>query len=364
MEVSLENYRHNYRTIKEHVKRRVIAVLKADSYGMGVVPVAWTLKSEGADFFAVATPDEALALRSAGIPDPILVLGSSPYETAREYVRKGIRAAITDQAMAEELSREAVRLGCTAYVHLKIDSGMGRIGFLHPSVREIASKLHHLPGIKTEGVFTHFATSDEADLSYTHKQFKSFMKSVDIIREAGLSPTMIHCCNSGAVLADLSEMFCDAVRPGHIVSGLIPTPECGKSVHIKPCFEVKTAIGAVRELPADMGISYGLTYTTERPTVTAVLPIGYADGYSRSLSNKGDVLIHGKRCRIIGRICMDQCIVNISDVPEAKPGDEVVLIGRQGGESITIEEYAEAIGGITAMVPVMFTARVPRVYID
>jgi alanine racemase len=362
MEVSLENYRRNYRAIKERVKRRVIAVLKADSYGMGVVPVAWALKSEGADFFAVATPDEALRLRSIGIPDPILVLGSSPYEAAREYVRNGIRAAITDHVMAEEMSKEAVREKRAAYVHLKIDSGMGRIGFLHGSVREISSKLRHLPGVEVEGVFTHFATADEADLSHTHSQFKSFMNSLDVVREEGLNPSMVHCCNSAAILADLSDMFCDAVRPGHIISGLIPTLECGRAVKIEPCFEVKTAIGAIRELPAGMGISYGLTYTTDQTTRTAILPVGYADGYNRNLSNKGDVLIRGKRCRILGRVCMDQCMVNISGVPEAEPGDEVVLIGRQGDDAITIEEYAEKAGVITAMVPVMFTSRVPRVY--
>ena len=364
MEVSLDNIRYNYRSICAHVKpSKIIAVVKANGYGLGAVPVAWCLKAEGADFFGVATPDEAVELREAGILDPVLVLGSSPYDAAETYVKLGIRAAITDVLMAEALSRAAARQNCRAYVHLKVDSGLGRIGFLPNAAISIAEKISKLPGIQLEGVFTHFATSDTSDLKHTHEQFKVFSAALESLRSAGVSFDMVHCCNSGALLAGLSGMYCDAVRPGQILHGIIPTKECGSAVTVKPCFEVKTAIGAIRELPPDYGISYGLTYTTSETERTAILPVGYADGYNRNLSNKGEVLIRGQRCPIRGRICMDQCVVGISHLKEAAVGDEVVLIGRQGGEVITLEDVADAMSSITPTIPVSFTARVPRVYV-
>jgi alanine racemase len=364
MEVSLGKIRLNYRNIKNLVKKRVIAVVKADAFGMGAVRVAWSLKAEGADYFAVATPDEALELRAAGIPDPILVLGASPYEAAVEYVRHEIRATITDLQMAKAISDEAARQNRRAYVHLKIDTGMGRIGFFPHEVPGVGEVLKSLLGLEVEGVFTHFAKADESDLSFTRHQFGTFMSAVETVRQIGLNPAMVHCCNSGALLANLSDMFCDAVRPGHILHGLIPAEECGSAVEIAPCFEVKTAIGAVRELPDGAGVGYSHTYTTSGTTMTAILPVGYVDGYSRLLSNRGEVLIHGKRCPVIGRICMDQTMVDVSNLPGAHPGEEVVLIGRQGGESVDIGEIAGKIGGNTATIPVMFNMRVPRIYVE
>jgi alanine racemase len=364
MEVSLDSFGVNYRTIRDHVRpSRVIAVVKANAYGMGAVPVSWALKAAGADFFAVATPDEAIELKEAGIPDPVLVLGSSPYEAADTYVRLGIRAAITDVRMAELLSAAACRMERPAYIHLKVDSGMGRIGFLSDAALSAAEAVRKLPGIDFEGVFTHFSTSDEKDLSHTHKQFEVFSSIVQSMRKGGIPVKIAHCCNSGAMLADLSEMFADAVRPGQILSGMIPSEDCGSAFAVKSCFEVKTAVGAVRELPEGMGVSYGLTYTTAAAERVAILPVGYADGYSRALSNRGEVLIRGQRCPIRGRVCMDQCIVGVSHLKEVCPGDEVVLIGSQGGQSITLEEYADWISTITVTVPVNFTARLPRVYV-
>lgn len=364
MEVSLENFRHNYCAIRDHVKTaKVIAVLKANAYGMGSIPVAWSLKKEGVDFFAVATPDEAVTLREAGIADPILVLGSSPYDVAETYVKLGIRAAITDIRMAEALSKAAQRLGRPAHIHLKADTGMGRIGFLPDAVLKVAETIHNLPGIDFEGIFTHFATSDELDLKHTHDQFNTFSSVVESIKKAGISVRMVHCCNSGALLADLSEMFWDGVRPGQILNGIIPSKECGSAIPIKPCFEVKTAIGALRELPDGTGVSYGLTYTTHGMERVAILPMGYADGLNRALSNRGEVLIRGERCPVVGRICMDQSVVNVSHLRDVEVGDEVVVVGRQGKNAITIEEMAEKLSTITATIPVMFTARVPRVYV-
>ena len=364
MEVSLDNFRQNYRAISEHVKpSRVIAVVKADAYGMGAVPVSWALKAEGADFFGVATPDEAVELREAGIDDSVLVLGSSPYDAAETYVKLGISAAITDVMMAEALSRAAVRQNRQAHVHLKVDSGMGRIGFLPDAVLSVAEKVSKLPGLHVEGTFTHFATADTNNLEHVHEQFKVFSSVVESLRKADIPLGMVHCCNSGAVLNGMSNMFCDAVRPGHILNGINPSQECDSaSLGIKPCFEVKTAVGVIRELPPDFGVSYGLTYTTNEAERVAILPVGYADGFQRGLSNKGEVLIRGKRCPIRGRICMDQCIVGISHLKEVAVGDEVVLIGSQGDDAITVEEFAATLSSIAATVPVSFTARIPRVY--
>jgi alanine racemase len=364
MEVSLENYRHNFRAIRENAGRaNVIAVIKANAYGMGVIPVARALKEEGANFFAVATPDEAVELREAGIRDWILVMGQSPYDAAETYVSLGIVATITDMDMALALSKAAGKIGRPARVHLKVDSGMGRIGFLPKDALNAAQKLRALSGIDLEGVFTHFAKADEADTSATRRQFAVFESVIKEIKGAGIPIKMSHCCNSGAILANLSDMYLDAVRPGHMLHGLMPSPECGSSVPIKPCFEVKTAISLIRELPAGAGISYGLTYRTDEAELVAVLPVGYGDGYNRGLSNIGCVLIQGKRCPIRGRICMDQCVVCVSHLKDPKAGDEVVLIGRQENDAITVEEIAEKLSTITGTIPLSFTARVPRVYV-
>jgi len=364
MEVSLDNFRYNYRVIRDRVKpSKVIAVIKADAYGMGAVPVAWALKTEGADFFGVATPDEAVELKEAGIDDPVLVLGSSPYDAAETYVKLGIRSAITDVMMARALSRAAVHQNRKAHVHIKVDSGMGRIGFLPNAVFSAAEEISKLPGIHVEGTFTHFATADTSNLDHAHVQFKVFSSVLESLRSAGVPLGMVHCCNSGAVLNGFSHMFFDAVRPGHILNGIIPSTDCGDAVSIKSCFEIKTAVGAVRELPPDFGVSYSLTYRTSETERVAILPVGYADGFNRNLSNKGEVLIRGERCPIRGRICMDQCIIGVSHLKEVAVGDEVVLIGRQGNEAITISEYAETASTIVATVPVSFTARMPKVYV-
>ncbi len=365
MEVSLDNLRYNYRLIRKHVKgARVIAVVKANAYNLGLMQAAWALRGAGADFFAVATPDEAIELRDGGITSPVLVLGTSPYAVAGEYVRLGIRAALTDPAMAEALSAEAVRQGKKAYVHVKIDSGLGRIGFIPgPSMRDIEEAVA-LPGIEAEGVFTHFATADIGDMTYTREQYGRFLSVLEELSGKGIRFRIRHCCNSAATL-ETPEMALDAVRPGHIIVGMYPSPEVKRSIIVKPCFEFKTAIGLIRELPPGTGISYGLSYTTKGTERIAQLPVGYADGYFRELWNKGiDVLVGGVRCPVVGRICMDQMMVNVTAVPEAAVGDEVVLIGKQGESEITLDEVAEKMGTLACVPPTLISRRVPRVYID
>ena len=369
MEVRLDNIKANCRAIHGHVMKatgkdtRIFGVIKANAYSLGAIPVAWALREAGVRDFIVATADEALELRSGGITDPVLVLGASPYEAASEYVRYGIRATITDLEMAEALSAASCKLGKKASVHIKVDTGMGRIGFRPDETAEIVSRVAALPGVECEGIFTHFATSDCSDLSYTKEQHELFLEALESLRKKGISIPIRHCCNSGATLS-FPEWGMEGVRPGQLLAGMYPTDEVPRSIPILPGFSFKTAISALRSLPGGSGISYGLTYHTSTEERLAVLPVGYADGFSRDLSNRGEVLIHGVRCPVVGRICMDQCMVNVSGLPDAKVGDEVVIIGCQGEEEISIYEYAEKLGTIVAAIGAMISKRVPRVYLD
>ena len=370
MEVRLDNIRANCRAIRKHIGSgksgkapKIFGVIKANAYNLGAVPVAWALREAGVDFFIVATPDEAIELRDGGICDPILVLGASPYDAAPEYVRHGIRASITDMEMAKAMSAAAVRLGHTARVHLKVDTGMGRIGFSPEAAAEMAFRVASLPGIRCEGIFTHFATADSADLTYTREQHGTFLETLRAVEARGISIPLRHCCNSGATLS-FPEWAMEGVRPGQLLAGMYPTDDVPRTVPILPGFSFKTRVSAIRILPPGQGVSYGLTYTTRGEERLAVLPVGYADGFARGLSNRASVLVRGTRCPVAGRICMDQCMVNVSALPGVSVGDEVVLIGRQDQEEISIYEYAAKLDTIVAAVGAMISPRVPRIYVD
>ena len=366
MEVHLGNIKENYKAIQKHIGqgKRIFGVVKGNAYNLGAVQVAKTLLDVGADFFAVATPDEAIELREAGIGIPILVLGPSPYAVAEEYVRYGIRAAINDLGIAKALSNASQKLKMPAYGHVKIDSGMGRIGFFPEEAVDVATKIKEMSGVVMEGVFTHFAISDQKDLTYTWEQYHKFERTLKEIESAGINFRIRHCCNSGATLA-LPELALDGVRPGQIVVGMYPSTEVVRSVEIKPGFEFKTAVVALRDVPAGRGLSYGLIYCTSSTEKIAVLPVGYADGFNRDLSGKGtEVLVRGVRCPVVGRVCMDQTMVNVSHLPNVEIGDEVVLLGKQGNDLISLEEMAEKMGGIVTTIPTAISKRVPRVYIE
>lgn len=366
MEVNLKNIKDNYRAIQRHIGKgkRIFGVVKGNAYNLGAVEVAKALLEVGADFFAVATPDEAIELREAGIDTPVLVLGPSPYAVAEEYVRYGIRAAVNDLGIAKSLSDASVKLGMPAYGHLKIDTGMGRIGFFPEDVVDVAKKIKALPGLVLEGVFTHFAIADEKDLTYTIGQHEKFEKALKDLEAAGITFSIRHCCNSGATLA-MPEWAMEGVRPGQLVVGMYPSPDAVRSVKLKPGFEFKTEIVALRDVPPGKGISYGLIYHTSGTEKIAVIPAGYADGFSRDLSGKGaEVLVRGVRCPVVGRVCMDQAMINVSAVPDVRIGDEVVLLGKQGDELISLEEMAGKLGGIVTTIPIGIGKRVPRVYLD
>jgi len=365
MEVNLENLKKNYRSIRDHVGQnsQVMAVIKADGYGHGAIPVAKALIEEGCQRFAVAIPDEALELREGGISDPVLVLGPSPYSVAAEYVKLDIAAAFTDLDFAKAMSEEAVKQGKEALLHMKIDTGMGRIGFLPEEVPQVINEIASLPGIRMEGLFTHFATADEKRLDYTSEQFSRYTQVLSYLENRGFKISLRHVCNAAGTL-NSPDKYLDAVRPGIILYGMWPSSECIRPIELHPTFQVKTEVSLVRELPPRSGIGYGLRYMTRGMEKTAVLPVGYADGYTRAMSMKMDVLIHGQRAPIVGNICMDQTMVDITHLDNVHVGDEVVLVGRQGSEEITPEEIAAARGTINYEVPISFLKRVPRVYVQ
>jgi len=368
LEVDLSRIRSNYRAVRKHIGEGplIFGVVKGDAYKLGALPVAKVLEDEGATFFAVATCDEAIELKEGGIEGPVLVLGPSPYGVAGEYVRLGIRATVNDPQIARAMSDAAVRQGNTAYAHVKVDTGMGRIGFFPDQIKTELEEISKLPGLELEGIFTHFAIADarEDNLDYTREQYRTFCTVLEDLKQSGINFKIRHCCNSGATLA-LPEYAMDGVRPGQLVVGMYPSKEVVRSIPLDPVFEFKTEIAAIRDVPSGKGISYGLIYYTSSQERLAVIPVGYADGYCRELSGTGvEVLVRGKRCPVVGRICMDQAVVDVSGVPGANVGDEVVLIGRQGDEFISAEEIADRMGTIVTTIPNRIGKRVSRVYID
>lgn len=364
MEVSLDNLAFNYRSIKNHVGPEVqlMSVIKADAYGHGVMEVARRLSSEGCQRFAVATSDEAFALRDGGVGEALLVMGPTSYASAGELVRRNVSVALTDMDMARALSKAAESEGTPAYVHLKVDSGMGRIGFLPEEVPAILDELISLPGVVVEGLFTHFATADERRLDYTESQYRRYLDVLAMLEDKGVRIPVRHVCNSAGTL-NSPEKHLDACRPGVILYGMWPSGDCIRPIELKPTFEVKTSIAMIRNLPPRSGVGYGLRYMTRGDERIAVLPIGYADGLSRAFSMKIQMLVKGTRVPQVGNICMDQTMIDVTGL-DVSVGDEVVIVGAQGGEIITPDELAGARHNtINYEIPIMFSKRIPRVYV-
>ncbi|MCL1940707.1 MAG: alanine racemase [Synergistaceae bacterium] len=364
MEVNLSNLRANFSSIRSYVKgREIYAVVKADAYGHGVVESSRALLKEGCKLFAVAIPEEAIELRSAGIKVPILVLGASAYDSAEELVRLDVAAACTDVKFAAAMSKTAKKQSKIAKLHIKIDSGMGRVGFTVKEFMAAVEKILPLPSIEIEGMFTHFAVADESRPDWTNHQFSEYKKALAYAARFGLNVKR-HVCNSAGILAH-PDKHLDMVRPGVILYGMMPSPDtvCAYPIKLLPTFEVKTGIALIRDLPSGTGVSYGLRYMTRGNERIAVLPVGYADGYTRALTGKMSVLIHGRRCPIVGSICMDQMMADVTALENVKTGDEVVLVGKQGKEAITPEEMAGARNTINYEIPIIFQNRVPKIYI-
>lgn len=365
-EIDLTNLEHNYRALRGMLPRgcRFLGVVKANAYGHGAIPVARKLVELGAEYLAVACLDEAVELRQAGITTPILILGPTLPEFSGELVHYDLTQAVHDFGMARELSCAAVKFGKTLKIHIKLDTGMSRLGFtcnegeMDFSVREIV-KVCSLPGIECEGIFTHFANAD-GDENYTMRQFTRFMDALDKLSACGVEFKIRHCAASAAVL-NYPCTHLDMVRPGIAQYGHYPDPTCEglDGPGLLPVMRVKTRVIAIRELEKGTCISYGCTYTLNRDSRIAVLPIGYADGLARLLSNRGEVLVHGMRAPILGRVCMDLCMVDVTDIPDVTVADEVIVFGPE----LPLEEKADTVGTIQYELLCGITRRVPRVYI-
>jgi alanine racemase len=366
-EINLDAAAHNVREIRRIARPRakVMAVVKADGYGHGANVIAETALRNGADRLAAATLDEALALNKALTGSPILIFGYTPLRDMAAVVEHGLIQTVYQTEQAGALSRAAVSLNKTAKIHLKIDTGMGRIGFLpgdgaRRSIMEIAK----LPHLELEGIFTHFAAADSADKRYQNRQLDVFLSFVELLRKDGLEFELRHAANSAAIL-DCPDAHLDLVRAGILIYGAYPSREVNRTLaDLKPVMTWKAQVAQVKRVGKGVSISYGRTYTTAEPSLIATLPLGYADGYPRRLSNRSEVLIGGKRAPVVGTVCMDQLMVDVTRIPDARCGDEAVLIGNQGSEAISAEELAGWAETIPYETLCAVSARVPRVVVS
>jgi alanine racemase len=363
LKIDLDAIRDNFRHIREKAGVPVMAVVKADAYGHGAVPVARLLEAECA-FFGVSSVAEALELRHAGLEKPILILGHTPVEAFRTVVSRGIRPTIFRYEDAVALSCTAQKLGVTAPFHFAVDTGMSRIGF--QATREAALQcqaIAQLPNLEAEGIFSHFATADCADLTRTEAQAQLFDQFCRMLAELGVKPAIRHLSNS----AGLMNRSChyDMVRAGIVTYGLYPSDEVDPSLlSLRSAMSWHSHVSHVKTLEPGREISYGGTFVTARPTVVATIPAGYADGYRRNLSGKFYVLIKGRKAPILGRVCMDQLMVDVTDIPGVAPSDPVVLMGRDGDERITAEEIAAAADSFNYEFVCGMSRRTPRLYLQ
>lgn len=366
-DIDLDAIRYNIETVKalNPADKKVALVIKADAYGHGSVALAKEFE-DLADYFAVATIDEALELRHAGVHKDILILGYTSPEDYRDAVMENITLTMYSKIAAKELSKVAASCGRFVKVHIKVDTGMGRIGFqcINADV-ENAAMIDSLPGIEVEGIFTHYAKADYYDKRDAITQLENFRWFVDAVEKKGVKFKYKHIDNSAGSMEIHSEGF-NMMRLGIVIYGLYPSEEIDKSVVIKPAMTLKSRVIHVKTLPAGRGIGYGWTYVTNQPTRVATVSVGYADGYPRALSGYGRVLIHGMSAPIIGKVCMDQIMIDVSEVEDAtdlvRVGDEVVLFGKQGEELIPVEEVAEPANSFNYEAVCNISRRVPRVY--
>lgn len=365
-QVDLEAIRHNIREARKNVKlgTKVMAIIKADAYGHGAIKVAKALGNL-VDAYGVAIIEEAIELRQAGLEKMILILGYTGEERYEELVQYNISQTVYEYAMAKKLSDIAMKMGKKARVHIKVDTGMGRIGFAptQESAKEV-KKISELPGIEIEGCFTHFARADETTIEPAREPFSKYMQFVDMLESKGIQIPIKHVCNSASIIG-FSEANLDMVRSGITTYGIYPSHEVSKEKMIlKPAMELKCHISYVKEVPENTPISYGGTYVTKRPTRVATVPLGYADGMKRDLSNKFSVLVHGEYAPILGRVCMDQFMIDVTDIKDVNEGDIVTIFGKDGDKVISVDEIAERAHSFSYEFLCSVTSRVPRKYIN
>ena len=365
--VDLDAAAENIGNLRKNLKSgtKILAVIKANGYGHGALQIAEKLENSADVYgYAVATAEEAFALRRAHLHKPILILGYTFPDCYEELIAQDIRPTVFRADMARELSEEALRQGKRLKIHIKVDTGMSRIGiFPDDTGVSFVEKVLELPGLEIEGMFTHFARADERDKTSARAQFSLFTSFTDRLeRELSLGIPLKHCANSAAIM-ELPETGLDLVRAGIALYGLWPSEEMDRSkMTLKPLFSLYSHIVYVKTVPAGTAVSYGGTYVAKEKRRIATIPVGYGDGYPRALSGKGEVLIGGKRAPIVGRVCMDQFMVDVTDIPHAKQGDLVTLIGRDGTEQITMEELGDLSGRFNYELACDLGSRIPRVY--
>jgi alanine racemase len=361
-EIDLRALAFNYQQIKKRVPKGVsiLAVVKADAYGHGALPISLRLEKLGVEYLGVAISDEGVELRKGGVRAPILIFGGVFEDDAEEIIRYGLTPVVFDIDSLKRLSRAAGKGRKKARVHLKVDTGMGRLGVPFELFPTFLKELKKYPGIEIEGILSHFSMTDGEE-AYTADQWKKYQEAVAMTREAGILSRYLHMASS-ATLTAFPSYSGNLVRPGIMLYGSYPSPAIEHRIELKPVLTLKTCIHFLKSVPTKARISYGGTFVTKRESLIATLPIGYADGYSCQLSNQGEVLIRGKRVPVIGRVCMDLTMVDVTDVPKVSIGDEAVLIGRQGRDRITADEIAKKVGSIPYEVLCSVGKRVPRVY--
>jgi alanine racemase len=370
-EIDLAAVAHNIRELRRVTRpqARLMAAVKANGYGHGAAVVARTALAHGATDLGVARIGEGIDLRRAGIGVPILVFGHTPGDLAPQMVRHRLTACVSSVEGAGQLNA-SVPAGEKLAIHLKVDTGMGRLGIRPDQGGDGVAALDEVRAIarferlELQGLWTHFASSDEGDKSYAQRQLETFNRFAGAVESLGIDIACRHCANSGAII-DMPETHMDMVRAGISVYGLYPSAEVDRrSIDLRPVMTLKARIVHLKRVPAGTPISYGSTWRSPGPTVIATVPVGYGDGYSRSLSNRGEMLVRGRRAPIAGRVCMDLTMIDVGKIDGTRAGDEVVLIGRQGDEAITAEQVAAAVGTINYEITTGLTSRVPRIVVN
>lgn len=361
-DIHLDMIQNNLRNIRRILQKdtKLMVIVKADGYGHGAFAVA-KIADSIADAYGVAIMQEGIELRKAGIQKPILILGYTPQEYFPQVIKFDLAQTVFQVSTAKMLAKEAKKQGKTASVHIKVDTGMGRIGFADTteSIHAI-QEITQIDGITIDGIFTHFSCADEAQKAMTNKQLQRFLQFIKQLEQVGISIPIRHAANSAGII-EFPEAQLDLVRSGIATYGLYPSEFVKKErIMLQPALELKSQIVYLKKVPEGVPISYGATYYTKKPTKIATIPVGYADGYPRQLSSKGSVLIRQKRAPIIGRICMDQFMVDVSAIPEVKTGDCVTLIGKDGAEEITVEEVADLAGSFSYELICGLGKRIPR----
>jgi alanine racemase len=370
-EVSLDAIDHNFKVICNQLnpETRICCVIKADAYGHGAVMLAKEYVSLGADWFAVSNLEEAMQLRSAGIELPILILGYTPPSMAAKLSELNIAQAVLSPGYGIELSEEAVKAGVTVRAHIKLDTGMSRIGFLYQNPNRDArtiDQIKHvckLPGLTAEGIFTHFAVADDGDdgRDFTLMQYDNLTKAVSSLKQQGITFKIRHCANSASIF-DYPEMQLDMVRAGIVLYGLMPSAKLKNKADLIPAMELKSVVSLVKTVDTETSVSYGRQFTAQEPTKVATVPIGYADGYPRHLYLQGSMLVRGEKVKIIGRVCMDQLMLDVTSVSGVKAGDVVTVFGHDGEDFLSVDELADLNQTINYELVCMVSKRVPRVY--